>query len=118
MGLSGTSFADMPGLLIALFLVVPVFDQVLTPTRRSQAHAGRTDVVYSVKSTYINEHTGAMGFAGASSLQRMGVEQSLYKSHALLQTDPLPCSQKPLIKHAIFFSARRSAPGARRAGPE
>ena len=38
---------------------------------------------------YINEHTGAMGFVGASSLERMGVEQSLTDlTHSFKQ---IPC---------------------------
>lgn len=42
---------------------------------------------------YINEHTGAMGFVGASSLERMGVEQSLTDLTRAFKQIPCPAAR-------------------------
>ncbi len=43
---------------------------------------------------YINEHTGCVGFVGASSLERMGVEQSLTDLTRTFKQIPCPAAKK------------------------
>jgi predicted TIM-barrel enzyme len=43
---------------------------------------------------YINEHTDAVGFVGASSLERMGVEQSLVDITRRFKAIPAPAARK------------------------
>jgi predicted TIM-barrel enzyme len=43
---------------------------------------------------YINQHTGAVGFVGASSLERMGVEQSLVDITRRFKAIPAPAARR------------------------
>ena len=42
---------------------------------------------------YVNQHTGCVGFVGASSLERMAVEQSLIDLTQTVQEDIRTCSE-------------------------
>jgi predicted TIM-barrel enzyme len=42
---------------------------------------------------YINEHTDCVGFVGASSLERMGVEQSLIDITKRFKKIPVPAAK-------------------------